>query len=436
MGHKIIVARISAVEAIAGADRIQKATCLGETVVVSKEHNVGDIGLFFPVDLQLSEQFCHENNLFRNVELNKDKEKTGFFDENRRVRAQPFLKVKSSGLFMTFDAIAFTGADASSFGEGTAFDEVNGIKLCEKYVSKASKEKGASNKTKAAKKDYAPFFAKHVDSEQFKHYADRIPAGSLLHFHAKVHGTSARMGYLPVMQELPKWKATLNKWIGYITKRKTFHEEYVYDYIVGTRNVVLKTGDEAKHGFHGPEQFRFDVFEMVKPFLEKGQTVYGEIAGYANGSRIMPEHNVEALKNKDFVKKYGKTVTYSYGCKEHELRFHIYRITMTTEHGTHIDFTQKQIDEWCSARGLLGPVEVHSPMIYDGDVEKLRALVEEMTERPFVLTEDYIDPSHISEGIILRVDGGALTPDFYKSKSWAFRACEGLCEVEDPEDSA
>lgn len=436
MSHKIIVARISAITSIAGADKIVAASVLGETVVVGKDSSVGDIGLFFPVDLQLSEQFCRENNLFRKAGQNADKTKTGFFDENRRVRAQPFLKVKSSGLFMPLSSIDYTGYCSADFIEGQAFDELNGVKLVQKYISKASKEKGESNKIKTAKKDYAPFFAKHVDSEQFRHYADKIKAGSLVHIHAKVHGTSARMGFLPVMQELPKWKAKLNKWIGHITKKKTFHEEYVYDYVVGTRNVVLKTGDETKVGFHGPESYRFDAFEQVKPFLEKGMCVYGELAGYANGKPIMPEHSVEALKSKDFVKKYGKTVVYKYGCAEHQTRFHIYRITMTTEAGTAIDFTQAQLDDWCASRGLLGPVAVTPSFIYDGDVEALRQLVDELTERPDVLTEDFIDPSHISEGVIIRVDGPSLIPDFYKSKSFAFKVMEGIMEICDPEDSA
>lgn len=432
MSHKIIVARIAAIDEIVGANTIQAARVLGETVVVGKDYKVGDIGLFFPVDLQLSEQYVRMNNLSRHSENNEDKTKTGFFDDNRRVRAQPFMKVKSSGLFMPFDSVAFTGYPLDTFVEGQTFDELNGIKLVNKYVSKASKEKREANKTKAAKKDYAPFFAKHVDSEQFKHYADRIKAGTLLHFHAKVHGTSARMGFLPVMQELSKWK----QWVNKLARKAVFVAPYAYDYVVGTRNVVLKIGDEAKAGFHGSEQFRFDVFNEVKPFLSKGVTVYGEIAGYANGKPIMPEHNVEALKNKDFTKKYGKSVTYKYGCKETDYRFHIYRITLTSESGQSVDFSQAQIDEWCVNRGLLGPVAVAPSMIYDGDVEKLRVLVEDLTERPSVLTEDYIDPSHISEGILIRADDGSLVPSFYKSKSWAFRAMEGLCEVEDPEDSA
>lgn len=436
MSHKIIVARIARVDPIPNADKIQVGYVLGEPVVVSKEHAVGDIGLFFPVDLQLSEDYVRENNLSRRVENNKDKDKTGFFDENRRVRAQPFLKVKSCGLFMPLDSIAFTGGTITSADEGLAFDELNGHKLVQKYISEASKVKGAANQAKTGKKNFAPFFAKHVDSEQFKHYAERIQKGSLLHFHAKVHGTSARMGYLPVQKPdtRPAWLQKASDIYAKFFGKEPAAPEYSYDYVLGTRNVVLKLDEAEKEGFHGKEQFRFDVFEMVKPYLEKGMTVYGEIAGYVNDGSIMPKHSIKDLKSKDFTKKYGESITYSYGCKEHEYRFHIYRITMTTEAGTHIDWTQAQIDSWCADRGLLGPVEVAPATIYNGDVEALRVLVEELTERPALLTEDYIDPTHVSEGIIIRVDTGKLVPDFYKSKSFAFKVMEGLEMAENIED--
>lgn len=58
MAHKAIIAKISAVEEIPGADKIHLATVLGEKVVVSKEWGVDHIGVFFPVDVQLSEEYC------------------------------------------------------------------------------------------------------------------------------------------------------------------------------------------------------------------------------------------------------------------------------------------------------------------------------------------------------------------------------------------
>ena len=434
MSHKIIVARVSNVTPILGADYIHEGSVLGERVVISKTVVTGDVGLFFPVDLQLSNMYCYENNLYHDKALNKDVTKSGFFDKNRRVRAQTFKGVKSCGLFMPLESIYFTGAWAEELTEGLAFDEINGHKLVQKYISEASKVKGQANQAKAVKKNFAPFFAKHVDSEQFRHCAEQIKKGSLISIAAKIHGTSARMGYLPALQELPVWKQKFNHWVGHLMNKPFFKDSYEYSYVLGTRNVVLKTHEEKKEGYHGPETFRYEVFELVKPFLEKGQSIYGEIAGYANGKSIMPKHSIKDLKSKEFTKKYGETITYSYGCKEHEYRFHIYRITTTSEAGTQIDWTQAQIDSWCADRGLLGPVSVCEPFIYDGDVEALRALVEALTEHPELLTEDYIDPSHVSEGVILRVDSGKLVPDFYKSKSFAFKVMEGLEMVENIED--
>lgn len=437
MAHKAIIAEIKEVREIPGADKIHLAIVLGERVVCSKEWGVGHVGVFFPVDVQLSEEYCRENNLFRRAQLNKNPEKTGFFEENRRVRAQPFLKQKSEGLFMSLTSLDYTGFQCVA-GVGQEFDELNGHKICQKYYSEASqKVKGEANKTKPAKKNYAPFFEKHVDSDQFKHYADRIEKGSLIHIQAKVHGTSARMGYLPVLVEQPETFVTkVMAKVRQLFRMADPAPVYEYGYVVGTRNVVLKAGDGTKEGFHGSEQFRFDVFEQVKPFLEKGMVLYGEIAGYANGKSIMPAHSIKSLKDKAMTAKYGDQVVYSYGCAEHELRFHVYRITMMNEQGTHIDFTQAQIDKWCEQHNVLGPLSVCEPFIYDGNLEALQQKVEALTERPECLTEDYIDPRHISEGVIIRVDTGKLTPDFYKSKSFAFRACEGLCEVVDPEDIA
>lgn len=424
-GHKAIVAKITEVTEIVGADKIHVAKVLGESVVVSKEWGVGFIGILFPVDVQLSEDFTHHNNLNRDSSKNSDTNVKGFFEGNRRVRAQPFLKVKSEGFFAGLECVDYLGKFELKVGD--TFDELNGKKVCQKYYNEKTLHAKANAGTKAVKQNATPFFEKHVDSEQFKHYAQNIPVGSLLSFHAKVHGTSARMANTLVNVELPKWKQIINKIVQVFPTQE-------WDNVVGTRNVVIKS--EQKEGFHGSEGFRFEVMEELKPYLEKGMTVYGEIAGYANQKSIMPVHSIDALKDKEFKKKYGSESVYRYGCKDHEYRFHVYRITYLNQNGENVDFNQKQLEKWCDDRNILRTLDVHPQIVYDGDVEKLRTLVHHLTERPDCLTEDYIDPSHVSEGIIIRVDNGKMKPDFFKSKSYAFRCMEGLCQAEDPEDAA
>lgn len=423
MAHKAIIAKIESIVPIEGADRIQVGYVLGEPVVISKEYKVGDMGVFFPVDVQLSEEYCSRNNLFRDSSKNSDNTKKGFFEDNRRVRAQPFLKVRSCGLFMPIDSLSYTGNCVWELGQ--TFDVINGISICQKYISEQAKKKmTSSGGKKAVKQVLYPTFEKHVDSEQFKHFASSIRPGSLLSFHAKVHGTSFRVGKVKKMIELSWYQKILNKLGAKIPN-------YVYDYVVGTRNVIIE--NEDKEGFHGSEAFRFEVMEQIKPFLQDGMTVYGEIAGYANGKPIMPNGSVKALKDKRYTDKYGETNVFSYGCKEHEYRFHIYRITREAVNGDIVDMSAKEVESWCEQRGLLGTFEISPQQVYNGDEEKLRALVEELTERPSVLTADYINPAQIGEGIIVRVDYDDKTPKFFKSKSYAFRVMEGLVEVEDME---
>jgi hypothetical protein len=323
----------------------------------------------------------------------------------------------------------YTGHDLSTLSALDKFTVLNGKEVCKKFISPQTL-KAISNKenaSKAAKPKLTPFFKEHIETAQFRVAAQALLAGDLISIQAKVHGTSTRSAYTKVLIELPKWKKLVNKVYPIFATEK-------YDYVTGTRRVVL--ANQSTEGFHGSEGFRFEITESLKPYLTKGMTVYGEAAGYVNGRPVMGIHSSAGIKDKNFKRKYGESIVYRYGCNESEYRFHIYRITLTTEDGNTIDFTQPQLVAWCVDRGFKPSLDIVKPFVYDGDEEKLRALVEELTERPHVLTEDYIDPSSISEGVIIRVDRGTQTPLFLKSKSFAFRVLEGLCEDTDTEDAS
>lgn len=432
--HQAIVARVTETVEIPNADKVHVAVVLGEFCVTSKNVQKGDIGILFPEGLQLSEEYVFENSLSRRVDNNKDKNKTGFFEENRRVRAQPFLKVRSTALFMPLESVNYTGAlhaveGAYSLPVGTQFDELNGHKICQKYMNEKTLRAARQGGAKAVKKAVAPAFLEHVETAQFKHVASTIVPGSLLYFHSKKHGTSGRTAHTRVMQSLPLWKRLINKVIAVFP-------EYKWDFVTGTRRVVLKTPDAQ--GFHGAETFRYEITERLKPVLPKGTTVYYEIVGFVNGGSIMPKHSVAALKDKAFTKKYGDEVVYKYGCQEGEYKFHIYRVTMETQNGEIIDLSQKQLERFCEERDLPYTLEVHPPMVYNGDEMQLRSLVDTLTERADCLTEDWEDAGHVSEGIIIRIENNGFVPQFVKSKSYAFRVMEGIASVNevDMEDAS
>lgn len=423
--YEAIVAKITEVRPIPKADFIQSALVLGEWVIVNKCHGVGDVGLFFPVGSALSPEMCRHNNLFRDGSMNFDETKSGFLEKNGRITAMKMRGTLSTGLFLPMECLTWTGALPLSIG--TKVGEINGHKICSRYNPPAPQNsQGGGNKTKTkgktAPKFTAPYFEKHIDTNQFKYEVGKIQKGSTLYFHAKFHGTSQRQSMARVELNLPKWQKMVNM----VAQKIGINEVFAsvgYEMVLGSRNVLI---NDKNTGFYGSHGFRYKAAETITPHLGKGITVYSELVGYTDGgASIMPRHDITKIGDKKMTKKYGENVGYAYGCVEGTLRNIVYRVTVTTDDGFTIDLPQKVMEAWCSQRGLEHTLEVHPPIVYDGDEDGLRELVDRLTERPDVMTECYDSPTQIGEGIIIREECGTLIPRFYKSKSFYFRLLEG-----------
>ena len=467
---EMIYGVVSDISPIKGADFIVEAKVFGESVVVNKDTSVGDKGLFVPCDTQLSPHFCYNNNLYSNKELNKDVEAKGYIGRNRRVTAIKLKSVKSSGLFLPTSCLSYLSSKPfdklSEAKIGYSFDTVFDAKVCQKYISEKTRNAMKSGKSKAPKVSAkAPNFAEHVDTSQIfrnifktdEGWVCSIEKGSKVYFHNKVHGTSARMARTLVKRPIvnTNLKLKINKLLDSIKfSRKFRFPNYKRDSkggilytesvenIYGTRRVAKI--DNGSTGFHGSEHFRELWLLAVEGYLEtvsrlfntEEVTIYGEIAGYANGKPIMGSHSAEKSGNKKYVKKYGGEIVYYYGCDEPNnhvgyyltdsagsvSRFHVYRVTVDGK-----DLTQEQIDSYFQEELL--PIDVAPPIVYDRNAEELYNLVMSLTENEKGIGADPIDGSHPSEGIVLRVEppeGG--TPRFIKSKSHAFKMMEGIAK--------
>lgn len=147
------VVQITEIIPAENSDSIACAIIMGNQVIVGKDVQIGDIGIFFPVETALSEQYLSANNLYRNKELNNDKSKAGYFEENRRIRCVKFRGNKSEGLFMPLNSLynLFTsGSDLHGKCDinlkiGESFNEIGSIPICEKYIPKGTKTAGTSN---------------------------------------------------------------------------------------------------------------------------------------------------------------------------------------------------------------------------------------------------------------------------------------------------
>lgn len=188
MSYYGVIVTLEGVRKHPGGDRIQLATCLGNQVVVGLEAKDGDLNVYFPVDGKLSEEFLTYNNLLPVLDDQGKRIGGGFFDVKGRVRAQKFRGERSEGFAIPVASLEYTGYPTTSLKVGDQITELNGHKICEKYVTEKTARAQRAQQLKTAKVKVLNF-PEHVDTEQFRFVAKDIPAGSLVYISAKEHGT-------------------------------------------------------------------------------------------------------------------------------------------------------------------------------------------------------------------------------------------------------
>lgn len=411
MSYKIIIGKIESLSKIDGADRIQKAIVYGNEVVVGLDYKIDQIICFAPVDGIFNDEFCSKNGLYPVLDDNGKKIGGGFFDRNKpRIRAQKFKSVKSNGFAFPLSYLEYTGYDLNKLKIGEQFDELNGRKICSKYINEATLRVSAVNKKTKKKKIITNCFPEHVDTEQFKFHSNLINKGDVITILAKVHGTSNRISFT--------YTEVQNPLILFLSKFLPIKTQKL-EYLVGTRRVILEK--EKKSTYYGNEEFRYKHLNLIKDKLQPGEIIYGELVGYtSNGDKIMPDHSTLETKDKDFIKKYGDNIEYTYGCLPKECEFLVYRISKTDANGNLLDLSWPQVKNRAKQLGLKTVVELESSFIYNGNIRDLQDLVNKHTDGP-----DPINPNIHREGCVIRVDNGNNVPLFLKNKSWYFGVMEG-----------
>jgi len=388
------------------ADRLQCVTVFGNTAIVDLSYKEGQRVIYFPVDGQLSEKFCEDNNLVRKKDADGNNV-GGYLDPRKRnITAIKLRGEKSDGLVMPIECLA-KYTDISSLKDGDKIDILNGHEICKKYVPKRNKPKqrsGHKQKQKAKKKEY-PFFVEHVDTAQLAYNQGAFRFGDTCYITLKAHGSSGRSGHT-LRRENRRFKF-LNKWFG---QKKT------WEVVSGSRRVVLD--DEFKDGYYNNE-FRKKWHDFFKDKLPKGTEVFYEIVGYTtDGTPLMGSVSNKKIKDKEFQRQYGDTTVFSYGCEVGESDCYVYRITMTNEDGYVVELPWEQVQIECEKMGAKC-VPTFEKFIYK-DWDDLMKRVEKYYDGV-----DPIGKTHIREGVVVRIDNRP-TFEAYKHKNFNFKCLAGI----------
>jgi hypothetical protein len=210
--------------------------------------------------------------------------------------------------------------------------------------------------------------------------------------------------------------------------------------------------------------------------LWKGETVYYEVVGFTtSGQPIMGDASNKKLNDKEFVKQYGETTRFSYGCSPNRVGYkvvekntecmsniavvgaevpqsdiYVYRMTMTNPDGEVVEYTPDFMRYRCEQMAVkCVPVfwngfipETDEALYVDKNDNGERDEGETAYVRPVEagewvreLAEQYYDgpdpvgKTHVREGVVVRIIN---RPKFcaYKHKNFSFKVLEGIVKVE------
>ncbi len=394
--YAAVVVRIKSITPLAGCDNIVGTPLLGFQAIVGKDTQVGDIGLVFPAETQLSEGFARANSLHRHAHLNVDGDKQGYLEDNRRIKAMKFRGHRSDCLFLSLDSLAYTGVNVSDLREGNVFDTINGKPICQKYVVKRGTPNTglAKNKAKVWNRVNEKMTPRHFDTDNYFRNSHIIPENRRVVVTQKLHGTSTRVFNTLVKRKLT-WKDRVAQRFGVSVQQ---HE---YDMVYGSRTVI-KDVNNKDGGFYKGSDLWVQVGRQLDGILPQGYVVYAEVIGYTpEGAAIQA----------------GYTYDHAPGTNT----LYVYRVAHVNPQGRLIDLSWDQVKEFCNDNSLK-----HVPQLWDGKHGDFG--VEPYLDRRFADLDGFEHTvplgknKLVDEGVCIRVDG--LVPTILKAKSPQFLAFE------------
>lgn len=421
MAYNGFIVEVKELREHTNADKLMVATFFGNDTIVDREGtHVGDVGVYFPSDGQLSEEFCNYNNLVRKKD-DAGNNIGGYMDPDKRnVKAIKLRGEKSDGLYLPISCFNYLGEDVvNSLNVGDQITTLDGHEICKKYIPRTNGKRFGSvgNKTRKKKDPISPLFKEHADTEQLNYNLGAFRVGDQIEITLKMHGTSQRTGYLPVLKGYKK--SLLDRIL-----RRDGKPIYDWGYVSGTRRVVL---DDFDGGYYGSNEFRESHSKFFEGKLLKNETIYYEVTSYTtSGVPIMGSAPVP----KEYQKLYGKEMVFSYGCEPGQSDFYVYRMTMTNEDGDIFEYPPYLVRYRCEQMGaktvpLLAHFEIQDKDISGwGEANTPGEYVKEIAEHYY----DGVDPigkTHVREGVVVRI---VNRPTFtaYKHKNFLFKVITGI----------
>lgn len=388
--YNAIVTTITKLVPFDNCDNVQGTLIFGFQCVVSKDVQVGDMGIFFMAETQLSEKYCHNNNLFRHSDLNRDQSQVGYIEDNRRIKAVKFRGNRSDGLFMPLSSIDWTGIDSAKLKSGDEFSSINGEEICKKYVRRVRANIGPNQqKAKRFNRVDPEFFPEHFKTDHFLKYVSDLDPNTEAIVSQKIHGTSIRIANTKV-----KRKLSIRDKIAKLFGVKVQSTEY--DYIFGSRKVVKDPSIKEQNHYYGTDIWNTEG-EKLRGLIPENYMLFGELIGWTSEGAPIQQG-------------------YTYGIEQKKCELFIYRVAFINDKGLLQDMSWDHMIEFCKERDLKVVPEIWRGKIKDLDISQY--LDKRLFEEGYRNCVDLGSSGIVDEGVVIRID--RKRPYCLKAKSPIF----------------
>ncbi|AEK10156.1 RNA ligase [Mycobacterium phage SirDuracell] len=408
------VVRVPATLELKGLDNLVGVPVLGCQALTQRDTMEGDLRIAFTVETQLSVDYAHYNNLFRDAERNEDPNETGYLENHRRIKAMKLRGHKSSALLMPLGSVAWTGVDPSELQEGDTFDTLNGHEICRKYELPVKHTHGAkaSKVQRAFKRVDSKVFPEHLDTDNFFRSAHLLEAGREVVVTQKLHGTSIRVGNVPVLRQKKWLERFINRWV------KT--PDYEFDVVYGSRKVIKDVNNPNQNHYYQSDIWT-EYGKKIAALIPEGFIVYGELIGWTPDGQPIQKG-------------------YTYDVPRGEAHLYVYRVAHINSQGHLSDLSWGGVKQFCQVRGLKWTPEMDRVSFGGADPEypSIEELTQYITQAMDMRYADHYDKTvagtavaalidrpislsdkkSVDEGVCLRQDG--LVPTILKAKSPKF----------------
>lgn len=330
------VVRLGEVKPIEDTTYLGKVTVEGCNIVVRRDKvHEGDVMIYVSNECQINSDFLSVNNEFQEIEYNANYKdlmrltdemrkngateegiteyifrNRGYFKKNGRVRMTKIRGVQSMGFLITIDQIKVWCPSFELDEEiGYNFDMIGGELFVKPYMPPRSQQPlertGNREEKQSAKFDSVVKgqFAFHYHPTPLNKGMTHLTPDTNVNISVKLHGTSFILGNVikkyPILPtnlflKMPRFLRFTYRWWGVLYASRT----------------VIKNGNikpRVHNHYYGTDVWA-EYYELLKSFIPKGVTIYGEILGYVGGSNTMVQKR------------------YDYMCKPGENKLMIYRV--------------------------------------------------------------------------------------------------------------